>query len=171
MQQLFHFIKMTKMKHTHTKHPFKSASTLYLEIALNDRPTMVDFHSPVIKNTRSAKLFGYLIQSLLLSQSLKSAVFVGGFLYQGPNYVKIYINNCTTIHKYPIFSTRYSATCKFYTGYHGTSGIEHGLCACTVDNPLAKARGLSLRAGAQTMLYLLLVATLSRLRLRILVNL
>ena len=46
--------------------------------------------------------------------------------------------------------------CKVYTGYHGTSEIEHGLCACTVDNPLAKARGLSLRAGAQTMLYLLL---------------
>ena len=30
--------------------------------------------------------------------------------------------------------------CKVYTGYHGTSEIEHGLCACTVDNPLAKAR-------------------------------
>ena len=29
-----------------------------------------------------------------------------------------------------------------------------GLCTCTVDNPLAKARGLSLRTGAQTMLYL-----------------
>ena len=28
------------------------------------------------------------------------------------------------------------------------------MCACTVDNPLAKARGLSLRTGAQTMLYL-----------------
>ena len=47
--------------------------------------------------------------------------------------------------------------CKVYTGYCGTSEIEHGLCACTVDNPLAKARGLSLRTGAQTMLYLLLV--------------
>ena len=35
--------------------------------------------------------------------------------------------------------------------------IEHGLCACTVDNPLAKARGLSLRTGAQPMLYLPLV--------------
>ena len=34
---------------------------------------------------------------------------------------------------------------KVYTGYHGTSEIEHGLCACTVDNPLAKARELSLR--------------------------
>ena len=49
--------------------------------------------------------------------------------------------------------------CKVYTGYCGTSEIEHGLCSCTVDNPLAKARGLSLRTGAQTMLsgYLSLV--------------
>ena len=44
--------------------------------------------------------------------------------------------------------------CKVYTGYCGTNELEHGLCACTVDNPLAKARGLSLRTGAQTMLYL-----------------
>ena len=44
------------------------------------------------------------------------------------------------------------------TGYHGTSEIEHGLCACTVDNPLARARGLSLRTGAQTMLYLSLTS-------------
>ena len=44
--------------------------------------------------------------------------------------------------------------CKVYTGNCGTSEIEHGLCACTVDNPLAKARGLSLCTGAQTMLYL-----------------
>ena len=28
------------------------------------------------------------------------------------------------------------------------------MCACTIDNPRAKARGLSLRTGAQTMLYL-----------------
>ena len=47
--------------------------------------------------------------------------------------------------------------CKVYTGYCGTSEIEQGLCACTVDNPLAKARGLSLRTGAQTMFYLSLV--------------
>ena len=47
--------------------------------------------------------------------------------------------------------------CKVYTGYCGTSEIEHGLCACTVDNPLAKARELSLRTGAQPMLYLPLV--------------
>ena len=46
--------------------------------------------------------------------------------------------------------------CKVYTGYNGTSEIEHGLCACTVDNPLAKDQGLSLRTGAQTMLYLTL---------------
>ena len=44
--------------------------------------------------------------------------------------------------------------CKVYTGYHGTSKIEHGLYACTFDNPLAKARRLSLRTGAQTKLYL-----------------
>ena len=64
---------------------------------------------------------------------------------------------CTTIHRLPIFITRYSVLCKVYTGYCGTSEIEHGLCACVVDNPLAKARGLSLRTGAQTMLYLSLV--------------
>ena len=40
--------------------------------------------------------------------------------------------------------------CKVYTGYHGTREIGHGTCACTVDNPLAKARGLSLRTGAYT---------------------
>ena len=57
---------------------------------------------------------------------------------------------CTTVHRYPIFSTRYSVMCKVFTGYCGTSEVEHGLCACTVDNPLAKARGLSLRTGAQT---------------------
>ena len=50
--------------------------------------------------------------------------------------------------------------CKGYTGYCGTSEIEHVLCASTVDNPLAKARGLSLRTGAQTMLYLSLVCSL-----------
>ena len=61
---------------------------------------------------------------------------------------------CTTIHRYPIFSTRYSVIGKVYTGYCGTSETEPGLCACTVDNILAKARGLSLRTGAQTMLYL-----------------
>ena len=54
-----------------------------------------------------------------------------------------FICTCTTIHRYPIFSTRYSVMCKVYTGYCGTSEIKYGLCASTVDNPLAKARGLS----------------------------
>ena len=58
--------------------------------------------------------------------------------------------SCTTIHRYPIFSTWYSVMCRVYTGYHVTSEIEHCLCACRVDNPLAKA----LRTGAQTMLFL-----------------
>ena len=30
--------------------------------------------------------------------------------------------------------------CKVYTGYCGTSEIEHGLCACAVHNPLAIAQ-------------------------------
>ena len=42
-----------------------------------------------------------------------------------------------------IFRTRYPVTCKVYTGYHATCEIEHGSSACTVDNPLAKARGLT----------------------------
>ena len=50
--------------------------------------------------------------------------------------------------------------CKVYTGYCGTSEIEHGLCTCTVDNPLAKVRGLSLRTGAYTIRYLSLIVTL-----------
>ena len=44
--------------------------------------------------------------------------------------------------------------CKVYIVYCGTSEIEHGLCACTVDNLLVKARGVSLCTGTQTMLYL-----------------
>ena len=75
------------------------------------------------------------------------------------------INTCTTIPRYLIFSKRYSVMCKVYTGYHGTSEIEHGLCSCSVDiSPyrhtnhaltlmLAKARGLSLHIDAKTMLY------------------
>ena len=53
-----------------------------------------------------------------------------------------------------IFSTRYSVMSKVYIGHHDISETEPGLCACTVDNPLAKAWGLSLRTGAQTMFYL-----------------
>ena len=45
------------------------------------------------------------------------------------------MTHCTTNHRYPIFSTKYSLMCKVYTGYNGTNEIEHGLCACTVDNP------------------------------------
>ena len=107
------------------------------------------------------------------------------------------LKECITIHRYPI-----SVMCKVYTGYHGTSETEHGLCTlirafsdfkaflyiliggfslkppikiykkalksekarimctCTVDFALAKARGLSLRTGAQTMLYLSLLQIL-----------
>ena len=46
-----------------------------------------------------------------------------------------------------IFSTRYLVTCKIYTGYHGLCEVELDLSACTDDNPLAKARGLSLRTN------------------------
>ena len=46
---------------------------------------------------------------------------------------------------------------KVYTGYHCTSEIDHSLCSSTVGSPLAKARGLSLRTGAQTMLYVSLI--------------
>ena len=50
--------------------------------------------------------------------------------------------------------------CKVYTGYHSISEIEHSLWARTVDNLLAKAWGLSLGTGSQTMLYLSLVRIL-----------
>ena len=50
--------------------------------------------------------------------------------------------------------------CKVYTGYQGASEIQHGLCAFMIDNPLAKARGLSLRTGSQIMLYLSIVLPL-----------
>ena len=71
---------------------------------------------------------------------------------------------CTTIHRYPIY-TQSIRCCSIHPNdilrnvqdlrlVIGISEIEHGLCACTVDNPLAKARRLSLHTGAQTMLYL-----------------
>ena len=44
--------------------------------------------------------------------------------------------------------------CKVYTGHNDTSEAKHGLCPGMVDNPLPKARGLSLRTGVQTMLCL-----------------
>ena len=77
------------------------------------------------------------------------------------NVTKLYSLICTPIYRYPISSTRYSVICKVYTGYHGTSEIEHGLCACPVDNLLAEARGLSLPTDAQTILYLSHVRLLS----------
>ena len=55
------------------------------------------------------------------------------------------------------YSTRYPVKCKVCTGYQGTSEIEHASSACTVDNPLAKARGLSPGTGGHTMLYLSLI--------------
>ena len=79
--------------------------------------------------------------------------------------MKDFMSICTTIHIYPIYSTRYSVRCKVQTGNHGTSEIVHCLCACTVDNPLAKARGLSLHTGAQTMRYLSLVDKFETTRL------
>ena len=50
-----------------------------------------------------------------------------------------------------IISTRCPVTCSTgYTGSRATNEIEHGgLSVCTVDNTLAKARGLSLRTGGQ----------------------
>ena len=38
----------------------------------------------------------------------------------GLNYLT---TTCTTTHRYPIFSMRYSEMCKVCTGYHGTSEI------------------------------------------------
>ena len=53
-----------------------------------------------------------------------------------------------------IFNTRHQVMYKVLTEYHATSEIEHGWSACMVDNPLARACGLSPRTGGQTMLYL-----------------
>ena len=66
----------------------------------------------------------------------------------------VYRGRKTTIQQIPHLFHEILRMCKVNTGYCGTSEIEHGLYACSVDNPLAKARGLSLRTGAQNMLYL-----------------
>ena len=120
-----------------------------------------------------AHLWVYLLHPLDLSKAIMSGLSIRLFLRDSHlNFsgmlVKVYLPvtnlfSCTTFHRYPIFSTRYSVMCKVYTGYCGTSEIEHGLCTCTVDNPLAKARRLSLRTGAQPMLYLPLVDLLQQL--------
>ena len=92
-----------------------------------------------------------------IHRDLLTKIYFRAYILMYSIYKRFIKISCTTIHRYPIFSTRYSVMCNVYTSYCGTSEIEHGLCACTVDNPLAKARGLSLRAGAKTMLYLPLV--------------
>ena len=48
-----------------------------------------------------------------------------------------------------IFSTRYRVTLKVYTGYHAKSKTEPVCPPVFVDNPLGKARGLSLRTDGQ----------------------
>ena len=45
----------------------------------------------------------------------------------GTEHVKV---SCTTIY-------RYSVLCKVYTEYHGTSELEHGLCACALGDYLS----------------------------------
>ena len=61
--------------------------------------------------------------------------------------------DCLTIHRYPIFSTRYSVMCKVYTGYHGISEIEHGLCAgprsaiCRAPDSYVRGPELGTRSG------------------------
>ena len=64
-------------------------------------------------------------------------------VHSDANRALLHLCTCTTIHRYPNLSTRYPVMCKVYTGYHCTSEIEPNLCACTIDNALAKARGLS----------------------------
>ena len=46
------------------------------------------------------------------------------------------------------FSMKYFANCEVYTGECGIQKLYHSLSACTVDNPLAKACGLSPRTCA-----------------------
>ena len=106
------------------------------------------------KNVWEDHFWVHLLSSCI---SRSMSVYTKGWCMLG-NVISLFLEHsrgtCTTFHRYPIFSKRYSVLCKVYTGYCRTSEIEHGLCTCTVDNPLAKARGLSLRTGAQTMLYL-----------------
>ena len=49
------------------------------------------------------------------------------------------------------FSMIYFAMGKVCTDKGSIKQLYHGLSACTGDNPLAKARGLSPRTGGQTM--------------------
>ena len=81
--------------------------------------------------------------SLIVSQFQNQVYSTDDFdlwpVYSGERF-RASLPSYTTIHRYLIISTRFSIMCKVYTGYHGTSEIEHGLCAFTVNNPLAKAR-------------------------------
>ena len=61
---------------------------------------------------------------------------------------------CTTITSIDLAHYGVSRAKDWVSVKCGTSEIDHGLCACKVDNPRAKAQGLSLRTGGQTMLYL-----------------
>ena len=70
-----------------------------------------------------------------------------------PQIVIIYIKIFLIVPQSPD-TQMFSKPWKFYTRYHGASETEHGLSACTVDNPRAKARGLSLRTGAQSVPHL-----------------
>ena len=56
------------------------------------------------------------------------------------------------------FSTTYFILSKVYTDENDIKCLNHGLFARTVDNPLAKARGLPPCTGKQTMVYLLRTA-------------
>ena len=49
------------------------------------------------------------------------------------------------------FSTKYFILSKVYTDESGIKYLYCSLSACTGDNPLAKARGLSPRKSGQTM--------------------
>ena len=94
-----------------------------------------------LMQTEKSKPFGQWINSVepCFRQNLLTLKFRFLSLHQTSMLNSI----CTAIHRYPILSMRYSVMCRVYTGYHGSSEIEHGLCICMVDNPLAKALGLS----------------------------
>ena len=53
---------------------------------------------------------------------------------------------CTTFHRYPIFSKRCSVLCKVYTGYCGTSEIEHGAPVWSIIPSLKLGDYLSVKA-------------------------
>ena len=52
---------------------------------------------------------------------------------------------------FTIFCTDYLGKCKVYINVGGIKFLWHGLYTCTLDNPLAKARGFSPRPDRQTM--------------------